>query len=130
MPSFVMALLNNVVPFSLVVMGQTRIASGLAAVLNATTPLFTVLIMAAFGDEALIARRIAGVVLGVAGVIILRGREIHVSGAQTLGMLLCLGAALSYGFAGLWGGRKLSSVPPLTGATGQLICSRLVIAVV
>src|ERR1700694_1167763 len=88
MPSFVMALLNNVVPFSLVVMGQTRIASGLASVLNATTPLFTVLIMAAFGDEALIARRIVGVLLGVAGVIILRGQEIHASGAPTLSMLM------------------------------------------
>src|SRR6202165_154887 len=130
MPSFVMALLNNVIPFSLVVTGQTRIASGLASVLNATTPLFTVLVMAAFGDEALVARRIVGVVLGVAGVIILRGQEIRVSGAQTLGMLLCLGAALSYGFAGLWGGRKLSGVPPLTAATCQLVCSRLVKEVV
>ena len=128
MPFFVMALLNNVIPFSLVVMGQTRIASGLASVLNATTPLFTVLIMAAFADEALVARRIVGVVLGVAGVIILRGQEIHVAGAQTLGMLLCLGAALSYGFAGLWGRRKLSGVPPLTAATCQLVCSSLVMA--
>ena len=128
MPFFVMALLNNVIPFSLVVTGQTRIASGLASVLNATTPLFTVLVMAAFGDEALVARRIVGVVLGVAGVIILRGQEIHVSGAQTLGTLLCLGAALSYGFAGLWGRRKLSGVPPLTAATCQLVCSSLVMA--
>jgi drug/metabolite transporter (DMT)-like permease len=48
------------------------------------------------------------------------------SGGQTFGMLLCLGAALSYVFSGLWGRRKLAGVPPLTSATCQLICSSLV----
>ena len=67
-PFFVMAVLNNVIPFSLIVTGQTMIASGLASVLNATTPLFTVLVMAAFGEEALNARRIAGAILGLLGV--------------------------------------------------------------
>jgi drug/metabolite transporter (DMT)-like permease len=126
MPFFVMGLLNNVIPFSLIVSGQTQIASGLASVLNATTPLFTVLVMAAFGDEVLIARRVVGIVLGVIGVIILRGRGTDFSGAQTVGIVLCLGAALSYGLSGLWGRRKLSGVPPLTSSTCQLICSSVV----
>jgi drug/metabolite transporter (DMT)-like permease len=121
-----MGLLNNVIPFSLIVSGQTQIASGLASVLNATTPLFTVLVMAAFGDEVLIARRVVGIVLGVIGVIILRGRGTDFSGAQTVGIVLCLGAALSYGLSGLWGRRKLSGVPPLTSSTCQLICSSVV----
>jgi drug/metabolite transporter (DMT)-like permease len=69
MPFLVMGLLNNVIPFSLIVSGQTRIASGIASVLNATTPLFTVLVMAAYGDEPLAARRVAGVVTGLLGVI-------------------------------------------------------------
>ena len=59
-PFFALALLNNVLPFSLIVVGQTYIPSGLASVLNATTPLFTVLVMAAAGDEKLYARRVAG----------------------------------------------------------------------
>jgi len=125
-PFLVMGLLNNVIPFSLIVSGQARIASGTASVLNATTPLFTVLVMAAYGDEPLAARRIAGVVAGLIGVIILHGQSLEFAGGQTLGLLLCLGAALSYGFAGLWGRRKLADVPPLTSATCQLICSSIV----
>jgi drug/metabolite transporter (DMT)-like permease len=124
-PFFVMAVLNNVIPFSLIVSGQTMIASGLASVLNATTPLFTVMVMAAFGEEALNVRRIAGAVLGLLGVMILRG-QLENSLTQTTGIFLCLGAALSYGFAGLWGRRKLSGIPPLTSATCQLICSSVV----
>jgi drug/metabolite transporter (DMT)-like permease len=127
MPFLVMGLLNNVVPFSLIVSGQTRIASGVASVLNATTPLFTVLVMAAAGDEPLAPRRVVGVLIGLAGVIILRGQHLERAGGQTLGMLLCLGAALSYGFSGLWGRRKLAGVPPLTSATCQLIASSIVL---
>jgi drug/metabolite transporter (DMT)-like permease len=122
-PFLVMGLLNNVIPFSLIVCGQTLIASGTASVLNATTPLFTVLVMAAYGDEPLAARRVVGVLAGLVGVIILRGQGLEFAGGETLGMLLCLLAALSYGFSGLWGRRKLASVPPLTSATCQLICS-------
>jgi drug/metabolite transporter (DMT)-like permease len=126
MPFLVMGLLNNVIPFSLIVSGQTQITSGLASVLNATTPLFTVVVMAAAGDEPLAARRVVGVLAGLIGVIILRGHALEFSAGQTLGMLLCLGAALSYGFSGLWGRRKLVGVPPLTSATCQLICSSIV----
>jgi drug/metabolite transporter (DMT)-like permease len=126
MPFLVMGLLNNVIPFSLIVCGQTQIASGVASVLNATTPLFTVLVMAASGDEPLAARRVVGVLAGLAGVIILRGQSLEFASGQTLGMLLCLGGASSYGFSGLWGRRKLAGVPPLTAATCQLICSSIV----
>src|SRR5271155_2730850 len=56
-PYFAIALLNNVLPFSLFVMGQTHIPSGLASVLNATTPVFTVLVMPAAGEEKLLMRR-------------------------------------------------------------------------
>ena len=57
-PFFAVAFFNNVLPFSLIVMGQTFIASGLASILNATTPLFTVVVMAAAGEERLFARRV------------------------------------------------------------------------
>jgi drug/metabolite transporter (DMT)-like permease len=126
MPFLVMGLLNNVIPFSLIVCSQTLIASGTASVLNATTPLFTVLVMAAAGDEPLAARRLVGVLAGLLGVIILRGRSLEFAGGETLGTLLCLGAALSYGFSGLWGRRKLAGIPPLTSATCQLIASSVV----
>src|SRR5215468_8430510 len=63
---FAIGLLNNVVPFSLIVIGQTFIPSGLASILNATTPLFTVMVMAVAGEETLQMRRVAGVMLGLA----------------------------------------------------------------
>jgi len=126
----IMAALNNVIPFSLIVAGQREIASGLASVLNATTPLFTVLVMAFFGEEKLIFRKVLGVLLGLGGVAILRGQTPFTLGdAHTWGVALCLGGAVSYGFAGLWGRRHLSGVPPLTSATCQVLCSTLITSV-
>lgn len=128
MPFMAMGMLNNVIPFSLLTVGQTYISSGLASVLNATTPLFTALVLAASGEERLIARRVVGVIIGLAGVIVLRAPWLDQSHGQTVGMLLCLGAAVSYGLSGLWGRRKLTGVPPITSATCQLVCSSVVMA--
>ena len=129
-PFAVMGLLNNIIPFSLIFTGQMWVSSGMASVLNATTPLFTVIVLAGFGDERLIVRRVAGVLIGLLGVVVLRGPGIVQSESQTLGMLLCLGGALSYGFSGLWGRRKFNNVPPLTTTTCQLISSSIIMAVI
>jgi drug/metabolite transporter (DMT)-like permease len=129
-PFFVVALFNNVLPFSLIVMGQTYISSGLASILNATTPLFTVLVMAAAGDERLNMRRVAGVVAGLIGVIILRGQDLGLKTSQGIGILLCLGAAFSYGLSALFARRNLSDSPPLATATFQLIASSLMMIIV
>src|SRR5207244_8890845 len=72
-PFFLVALFNNVLPFSLIVTGQTYIPSGLASILNATTPLFTVLVMAVAGAEKSYLRPVAGVIVGLLGVIVLGG---------------------------------------------------------
>lgn len=129
-PFVVIGLLNNVIPFSLIVAGQTFIPSGLASILNATTPLFTVIVMAAAGEEVLQVRRVAGVALGIAGVIILRGWGVETRTGQELGILLCLGGAFSYGFAALAARRLLKDSPPLGTATFQLIASTVMTAVV
>ena len=129
-PFFALALLNNVLPFSLIVVGQTYIPSGLASVLNATTPLFTVLVMAAAGDEKLYARRVAGVIVGLIGVIVLHGQSLDFEAGQTVGILLCLAAAFFYGLAALYARRKLLDSPPLATAAFQLTASSLVMAVV
>jgi drug/metabolite transporter (DMT)-like permease len=129
-PFFALALLNNVLPFSLIVVGQTYIPSGLASVLNATTPLFTVLVMAAAGDEKLYARRVAGVIVGLIGVIILHGQSLDFEAGQSIGILLCLTAAFSYGLAALYARRKLLDSPPLATAAFQLMASSLIMAVV
>jgi drug/metabolite transporter (DMT)-like permease len=124
-PFAMMGLLNNVLPMSLIVYGQTTISSGLASVLNATTPLFTVLVLAMSGDEPLSRRRLAGVVCGAAGVAVLQAPAL-LGGDAAPGVLLCLGAALSYGLSGLWAKRRMTGVPPLVAANGQLLASSIV----
>ena len=129
-PFFAVALFNNVLPFSLIVTGQTYIASGLAAILNATTPLFTILVMATAGEEKLSARRIAGLVVGLAGVILLRGEDLGFASGQGLGILLCLAGAFCYGISALIARRHLVDTPPLAAATFQMLASTLMMIVV
>jgi drug/metabolite transporter (DMT)-like permease len=129
MPFLGMGILNNVIPFSLQAAAQLYVSSGVTSVLNATTPVFGVIVLAAFGDERLIARRAIGVAVGLIGVIVLRGVSVGMGGGETLGILLGLGGALSYGFAGLWGRRMLANVPSINSATCQLICSTAIMLV-
>jgi drug/metabolite transporter (DMT)-like permease len=129
-PFVVIGLLNNVIPFSLIVIGQTFIPSGLASILNATTPLFTVLVMAAAKEEALQVRRVAGVALGLVGVIILRGWGVESRAGQGFGILLCLGGAFSYGLAALAARRLLKDSAPIGTATFQLMASAVMMAIV
>ena len=116
-----MGALNNLIPFSLIFWGQTRITGGLAAILNATTPLFTV-VLAHFmtTDERMTPNRLGGVLLGVAGVVVLIGPAVlHELGLQLLAQIAVLGAALSYALAGIFG-RRFRDVPPLVSAAGQV----------
>ena len=121
----VMALLNNVVPFTLIVWGQTRITGSLASVLNATTPIFTVLIAhAATADERLRPGKLVGVGLGFLGALVVVGPSIvaDLGGPAALAQLAVLGAAASYACAGVWG-RRLRGHRPAAVAAGQLTCS-------
>jgi len=130
LPFFGMGLLNNVLPFGLIFAGQTKITVGLSSIINAMTPLFTVVVMASFREEGLTVFRGIGVLLGVVGVAVLRGFDGPIDASQTLGIVLCLGAAISYGFAALWGRRFLSGVPAMKAATLQLVCSTVIITVI
>ncbi len=129
LPFFGMGLLNNAIPFGLIFAAQTQITVGLSSIINAITPLFAVVVMASFREERLSAFRFVGLLLGLVGVTVLHGLEGSASGSQTVGIALCLGAALSYGFATLWGRRFLADVPPMKSATLQLMCSTLIIGV-
>lgn len=127
---FGMGLLNNVIPFSLIAWGMTHITSGLASILNATTPLFTVLLAHALtGDERLTRARLAGVLIGLAGVVVLIGPEaLRGLGGDVLAQIAVLGAACSYGFAGIFGRRfKRMGIPPLATATGQVTASSILL---
>ena len=117
----VMGMLNNLIPFSLIFWGQTHISSGLASILNATTPLWTV-VLAHFltNDEHMTLNRLSGVVLGLIGVIVMIGPSaLGGLGLNIVAQLAVLGAALSYGFAAIFG-RRFMGIPPLITAAGQL----------
>ena len=123
---FAMGLLNNLIPFCLIFWSQTQLASGLSAILNATTPVFGVIVAHIVGlNERATPLKIAGVLAGLCGVAILMGPD-AVSGlsGSLLAQLAGLGAALSYGFSGLYG-RRFRDLPPLVTATGQLTATSM-----
>jgi drug/metabolite transporter (DMT)-like permease len=126
----VMGLLNNVVPFSLFVWGQTHIASGLASIINATTPLFTVLVAHLWTrDEKVTGGRLIGVLVGFAGVVVIFGGEaLRFLGTDMLAQLACLCAAACYAFAGVYGRRfNEMGIPPIATATGQVTAASAVL---
>ena len=127
---FVLALVNNVIPFSLIVWGQREISSGLAAILNATVPLFTVLIAHFFTtDEKLTGPKIIGVIVGIVGVVVIIGEDaLEGIGIAVLAQLAVLGAALAYTLGGLYGRRvQAMGLTPLSISTGQLLASTVVL---
>jgi drug/metabolite transporter (DMT)-like permease len=125
-----MGLLNNVLPFVLIVWAQTRVASGVASILNATTPLFTVVVAHCLtSDEKLTIGRVIGVVVGFGGVAIMVGgvaiESLDVDVFAQVGILL---AAMSYACAAVFGRRfRAMGVPPLVTATGQLLASSIIL---
>jgi drug/metabolite transporter (DMT)-like permease len=126
-PFAVQATINNVIPFTLMVYGQTRIAGSLAAVLNATTPLFTLIVFRLFAGEPLTRAKLAGVLIGIAGVAVLVGPAALTSNASSvIGMLCILGGALSYAVSALWM-RRLRHIPPLVSSGAQLACSSVML---
>lgn len=125
---FIMGLLNNAIPFTLIVWGQTHIESGLAAILNATTPLSTVIVAGIFlADERITVAKVTGVLLGFAGVLVMLLPTLAGGSSNHLwGQLAILGAAISYAFAGTYGRRfRTMGISPMVTAAGQVTCSTL-----
>jgi drug/metabolite transporter (DMT)-like permease len=124
----VLAFLNNALPFALFGWGQTHIASGLASILNATTPIWGV-VVAHFltHDERMTPRKVAGVLLGFGGVATMIGPALlsHI-GTSGLAELACVMAALSYALAAVWARRfRRQGISPLSVTTGQLTAGAL-----
>lgn len=125
-----MGLLNNIIPFGLIVWGQQNLASGLASILNGTTPLFAVLVAGVFlPDERVSFAKIVGVVAGFVGVAVMMGYEaLSGLGAHVIAQGAVLVAALSYAFAGVFGRRfKTLGVDPVVTAAGQVTASSLLL---
>jgi drug/metabolite transporter (DMT)-like permease len=130
-PFLLLALLNNAIPFSLFAWGQQHIASGLASILNATTPLWAVLVAHLFTeDEKATPLKVAGVAIGFAGVAAMIGGDLllDLGGAGLLAQLACLAATLCYALAGVHARRfREMGVPPITVSAGQLCGSVIII---
>ena len=122
-----MGLLNNAVHFSLLFVGQTALSAGLASILNATTPVWTVLIAHwATSDERMTPGRLTGIALGLAGVAVLFGPALFDAVASPIWAMACvIAATMSYGFAGVFG-RRLAGIPPVVSSAGQLTASTMV----
>lgn len=124
----VMGVLNNVIPFSLIVWGQTHIASGLASILNATTPLFSIVLAHVVSkDEQLTYGRAVGGGIGWLGVLLLIGVDSLQEGGSVAGQCAVLGGACSYACAAIYG-RRFKGLSPLTVTTGMLCASALMMA--
>lgn len=123
-----LGLIGNALPFSLITWGQTTVPSGLAAILNAATAVFGVLVAAAFfRDEKLTARKVTGVTLGIGGVAVAMGvQNLLAFDPTALGQLALIGASLSYAFTGALGRVALRSVNATVAATGMMTGAALV----
>jgi drug/metabolite transporter (DMT)-like permease len=124
----IMGILNNIIPFTLIFYGQLVIGAGLAAIINAMTPIWTILIANVWtSDEKLSSNKLIGVICGFVGVGILIGSS-AMSGlsGSALGQIAVLGATISYGISGVFG-RRFATVPPVETARGQLTTSSLLI---
>lgn len=123
----IMGILNNIIPFSLIVWGQTHISSSLASILNATNPLFIV-ILAHFltKDEKLTSQRFWGVVIGLVGAVVLIAPDLRSLSLEGWGQLAVLGGSIFYALGGIYA-RGLKQFPPMVVAAGTVTCSTLVL---
>lgn len=120
----VSALVGNAIPYTLFAVAEQTISSSLAGVINATTPLWTLLLaVATHTDGRLTGRRVSGVALGFIGVLVVFEPWSGVAGGTATGLLACIGAAASYGLAYTYQARFLTNrgLTPLTLTASQLV---------
>jgi drug/metabolite transporter (DMT)-like permease len=119
--------INAAIPFTLISAAELHLTASLAAILNATTPLFTALAARIWAKEALTVKKICGLVLGVVGVAVLVGWDPHQSGERLLlSASFSLLAAISYAFAGVYSSRAFKGEKPIDMAIGQQLGASVV----
>jgi drug/metabolite transporter (DMT)-like permease len=117
----VLGFFNAAVPFSLISAAEIHLTASLAAILNSTTVMFTAIVAAVWMDDALTARKVVGIVLGVVGVTVLVGWDpLRLNGVVLLAVAAMLLASLSYALGATYAKRSFSGIPPLGMAIGQL----------
>ena len=127
----VMGVLNNIIPFSLIAIGQQYVTGGMASILNANTAFMGVIVSGLFlAAEPAKWHRIIGVIIGIFGVSIAIGLENLSGGTEDStilwGQIAIILATISYAFAGVWGKVKLAGFQPIHGAVVMLVCSAVI----
>jgi drug/metabolite transporter (DMT)-like permease len=124
----ILSLLNNALPFALFGWSQQHIASGLASILNATTPIWGVVVAHLFTrDERITPARLAGVILGFGGVASMIAPSLDNLSGGALPQLACVTASLSYALAAVYARRfRAMRLKPLSVTTGQLTAGALI----
>lgn len=122
-----LGLLNNVIPFSLLFIGQTALGAGLASILNATTPIWTVILATILtADEKVTPAKLSGILLGIVGLIVMIGPGLLSGfGGPLWAELAVIAATISYAFAGILA-KRFKGIPPTVTATGQMTASTLI----
>lgn len=122
-----LAMVGNAVPFVLLYWAQTQITGGLASILTAMTPVFTIaLAHVATRDEKIDFRRLVGILTAVGGVATIIGPSAFSHGGQLWPEIAVLGAAGCYAVASVYG-RQFGAYPPLTTSLAQLVVGALVL---
>jgi drug/metabolite transporter (DMT)-like permease len=126
-PFVVMGAINSAVPYTLIFWGETRISSGLAAILTALVPMFTVIVAHfATADEHITPGKLAGIFLGIAGVAVILGDDLGDLGGSLVAKLAVIAAAISYAFSGVYG-RRLRGTSPVVLAWGQMCAASVLL---
>jgi drug/metabolite transporter (DMT)-like permease len=127
LPFLLLGLLNNAIPFSLLFIGQTQLGAGLAAILNALVPFWTVIAANRLtADEKISAPKLAGIGLGILGAATIIGSGAASGlGAPLWAELAVVVAGISYAFASIYS-KTFKGVPPAAIATGQMTASTLI----
>ncbi|MHC1548421.1 DMT family transporter [Phyllobacterium sp. K27] len=122
-----LGLLNNVIPFSLLFIGQTALGAGLASIFNATTPIWTVILATILtADEKVTVPKLVGILLGIVGIVVMIGPGILTGlGGPLWAELAVITATLSYAFASILA-KRFKGIPPTVTATGQMTASTLI----
>jgi drug/metabolite transporter (DMT)-like permease len=128
LPLAVLGIVNTAIPFFLIAWGQQYIDSGLASIFNASVPLFTAFFAIGYDrSQRATGSRLAGILLGFAGVVLLVGFELTGGEKAVAGGLAVVAASACYGIGGLYAGRRFEGLPPALVAFGALCWSTLVV---
>jgi len=125
---FLLGLLNTALPFTLIATGEVYLTASLGSILNATTPIFTMVLATFFLKERLTLVRVMALIMGFLGVVIIMGwHPLTLTPSRAMAILCCLLGALFYGIGGIYASKTVKGFPPTVVAFGQILTSAIIL---